>query len=139
MFKMSVSGLLVLSILSWTLGCTSFKPIGDGGITTPDRHKTIEVYTKDGYRYQLEEWTRDPDGNITGKGMVIDGPKGEYHRFTGTIAANRITKVTGKKFNVAETVALAAATVGFFVFLKIVIEELGEEVEEELGEAFELP
>ena len=120
MFKNCVSVLLMGSLLWYTVGCTSTKYITD---VKEFRGKEIEVDTKGGPFYLLREWTSNASGDITGNGTVFlqTGPK----PFSGTIPADSIVAVKGKKVDAATTAAFVSGVVGLALLVLITIDKSG--------------
>ena len=121
MFKKSISALLILSLLSWTVGCTSTKYITD---VKEFRGKEIEVSTKGGPFYLLTEWTSNASGDITGKGTEFF--QGRSKPFSGTIPADSIAAVKGKKVDALKTAAYVIGAVGVALILILISSEYPE-------------
>ncbi len=109
MFKKVMSALLIVSLLSWTVGCTSFQPLKENESLAQYHDKKIEVRTKDGWRYILSHWTRNASGDYTGTGKRIK----EYYRtsFSGTIAADRIEAVKVTKIAAGKSLLLVGGLI----------------------------
>jgi len=117
MFKKTVSALLVVSMLSWTLGCTSFKPLKESENLAQYEGKKIQVHTNTGIRYQLATWKQDSTGTITGTGKLryeswYWTPSGRHIRrqqvepFSGSIPADSIATVKIRKVDATTTTIL---------------------------------
>ena len=119
MFKNTVSALLVVSVLSWTVGCTTTKVIRESDSLAQYQDKKIEVRTKDGSRYILSHWTRNASEDYTGTGRHIQADHDE--RFSGTIAADRIEAVKVTKAAAGKTVLLVGGVILLSLGAAIVI------------------
>ena len=127
MFKKAVSVLLVVSVLSWTVGCTSTKYVTDLGQA---QGREIEVFTKAGSRYRLTEWAANASGDIQGKGyqlfrdnrtdtvsillgMFFRLPRERERKepFSGTIPADSIVLVKIQKGDAVKSAGLVLGTV----------------------------
>ncbi len=109
MFKKSISVLLIVSVLSWALGCTSSRPLMENEGLNQYSDEKIELRTKDGIRYILYHWTRNASGDYTGTGKSIKGPY--KTSFSGTIAADRIEAVKVTKFAAGKALLITGGSI----------------------------
>ena len=123
-----MSALLIVSVLSWTVGCTTTKVIRESDSLAQYQDEKIVVRTKDGSRYILSHWTRNASGDYTGTGKHFKGP---YRTpFSGTIAADRILTVKIVTVDAGKTIlailGVSAGLAAVFVVLVLAFADFGD-------------
>ena len=118
MFKNSVSALLIVSIFSWTLGCTSMRTVTRTRSLEEYAGKKIEVHTMDGH-YVFSSWSESPSGDIIGTGTFhIKHSKDDVVEVVSErVKSERILLTRVRRFDQLETTLLVVLVVGVVVLV----------------------
>ncbi len=129
MLKKSVSALLVVSLLLSTVGCTSFKTVRENESLDQSQGNPIEVYTTEGSRYLLREWSQNTSGDVIGSGTFY-GQDLVIEVVSDTIRSDHISAIKVKKSDAVKSallggiVVVSAAGLAYLVYLVVGIASL---------------